>query len=237
MARVVPLARLLDAASDEGKRPLVAVTFDDAYRGSLTAGFDELAERGLPATVFAAPSLLGDRSLWWDQLARPGDGVLTAADRRHALEDCAGETGSVIRWAESQARRPVSLPAYARTATEEELLAAASREGMTVGSHSWSHRNLARLETAETADELVRSKRWLEDRFSSFIPWLAYPYGLSTATVEHEAKTAGYVGAVRIDGAWMQRATDTHYRLPRLNVPAGLTTDGFRLRMAGIRCR
>jgi hypothetical protein len=52
VADVVPLASI-DAATSA--RPRVAITFDDAYQGAVTAGVDELVARALPATIFVAP--------------------------------------------------------------------------------------------------------------------------------------------------------------------------------------
>lgn len=49
--------------------------------------------------------------------------------------------------------------------------------GMEVGSHSWGHRNLARLHPDEVEQELRRSKEVLEERLGRPIRLLAYPFG------------------------------------------------------------
>jgi peptidoglycan/xylan/chitin deacetylase (PgdA/CDA1 family) len=228
--RVVPLEGALDAPADG--RPRAVITFDDAYRGAVTAGVDELARRGMPATFFVAPGLLGTVP-WWDELSGPGG--LDPAVRAHALDVLGGRPDAVREWARAEKllpRRPASpLP---RIATAEELAKAAAQRGIRLAPHGWSHARLSALAPAELAEELSRPLAWLRERFTSVAPWLAYPYGLSSPEVERAAEDAGYAGAFRVDGGALPRVGDApRFSLPRLNVPAGLSHDGFRLRLAG----
>ena len=56
-AEVIPLSDI-DVPSS-GSRLRVVITFDDAYRGAMTAGLAELERRGLPSTVFVPTGLMG----------------------------------------------------------------------------------------------------------------------------------------------------------------------------------
>jgi peptidoglycan/xylan/chitin deacetylase (PgdA/CDA1 family) len=49
--------------------------------------------------------------------------------------------------------------------------------GMSFGSHTWSHPNLAWLSPQESAEELRRSKEVLEDRLGEPVKLLGYPFG------------------------------------------------------------
>ncbi len=66
LADVVALEEMLNPPAVSGERPApsrrprVAVTFDDAYRGAVTIAQDELTRHGFPSTLFVAPGLLGD---------------------------------------------------------------------------------------------------------------------------------------------------------------------------------
>jgi peptidoglycan/xylan/chitin deacetylase (PgdA/CDA1 family) len=51
------------------------------------------------------------------------------------------------------------------------------RAGMTIGAHTWSHPNLARLTPVESREELRRAKEVLEDRLGQSVRLLAYPFG------------------------------------------------------------
>jgi peptidoglycan/xylan/chitin deacetylase (PgdA/CDA1 family) len=231
---VVPLSAMRDPPGASGK-PRVAITFDDAYRGAVTLGVGELARRGIPATIFVAPAFLGGRSFWWDALAGPdGQSGLTAEFRELALERYAGRDSS-IRGEAGRHRVVEAYPGpHALTATEEELRAATEAPGITLGSHSWSHPNLARVSREELRRELLEPLDWLRSRFAPVIPWLAYPYGRSSAEVEAAAAAAGYDGALLVAGGWIPAGGPQPFRVPRYNVPAGLSNDGFALRLAGL---
>jgi peptidoglycan/xylan/chitin deacetylase (PgdA/CDA1 family) len=227
-ADVVPLAEL--DRGGMGRRARVAITFDDAYYGALTAGLEELARRGIPATIFVAPGLLGRESFWWDALAQAG--ALTPSSRLSFLDRLHGEDARIRAWAHQSGFHLAASPIWARGGTEEQLRRAAST-GCTLGSHTWSHLNLARTTDPQLTNELARSLEWLRGRFSVTVPWLAYPYGLQSERVRVAAAAVGYVGAFRVSGGWMGRQSD-RWNLPRFNVPTGLSLAGFRLRLSGL---
>jgi peptidoglycan/xylan/chitin deacetylase (PgdA/CDA1 family) len=208
-----------------------ASTCHGAYRGALTLGVEELAKRDLPATMFVAPARLGDSPFWWDTLADAGGGSISKSARRHALEELQGRQAAILEWATTD-RRDRPLPAHLLPGSEEELRRAVARTRMTLASHGWSHSNLARLRPDDLEDELLRTLRWLRERSPVSRPWLAYPYGISSAAVERAAAAAGYQAAFRVDGGRLRKRHRNPYALPRLNVPRGLSAGGFRLRTA-----
>jgi peptidoglycan/xylan/chitin deacetylase (PgdA/CDA1 family) len=230
---VVPLATLFTAAP--GRRPRAAITFDDAYQGAVTAGVAQLARRGLPATVFVAPAFVGGAAFWWDGLAHSLTGEIAEPVRRHALQTLGGRDRDVRAWAAAEGLAWQEPPQHQRVATEAQLAAAVRNPGTTLGSHSWSHANLAQLDAAELAEEMRRPMTWLRERFDQVIPWLAYPYGLADPAVEQAAAEAGYAGGLRITGGWIRNGRPAApHAVPRYNVPAGLSHAGFILRMAGV---
>jgi peptidoglycan/xylan/chitin deacetylase (PgdA/CDA1 family) len=233
--RVVPLSDIF--APGDG-RPRVAITFDDAYLGAVTAGMAEVSRRGMPATIFVATECVGGHEFWWDALAGSA-GTVDGDLRRRALDECRGLDAEVrARAVSSAAALRDDLPAYARTAGEQELRAVVARGEVTLGSHTARHPNLARLAPAELRAELTESRAWLERHFpGAAIPWLAYPYGSTSEAVRHAAKDTGYAGAFRVDGGWIARSPGSRYDLPRLNVSAGISLAGFALRLAGLFAR
>jgi peptidoglycan/xylan/chitin deacetylase (PgdA/CDA1 family) len=214
-------------------RPRVVITFDDAYMGALTGGVEELTKRGMPATVFVAPALI-DSVSWWDTLAERANGTVSGDTRRQVLETLGGNADAVLRWASSTFATPGSSRSLPRIGTMTQLARAAAQPGITLGSHSWSHPNLCALSEADLEAELSRSDQWLRSRFSCVVPWLSYPYGLYNESVKRAAAAARYLGALRIDGGWLEPSLSLpSYAVPRLNIPSGLSLDGFRLRLAG----
>jgi peptidoglycan/xylan/chitin deacetylase (PgdA/CDA1 family) len=93
--------------------------------------------------------------------------------------------------------------------------------GMTFGSHTWSHANLAALEPALAYDELQRSKDVLEARLGAPVGGIAYPFGklrhnVGAATFRL-ARDAGYQrGYVSLPRALHDR--DAPFCIPRFGV-------------------
>jgi peptidoglycan/xylan/chitin deacetylase (PgdA/CDA1 family) len=225
----------LDKIDESGDgRPRVAITFDDGYRGAVRQGVEELVRRGLPATIFIAPGRLDDQIFWWDALSH-GGALLNENIRNRAIYQLGGSETEVRRWALSRGLSPTEiLPPYARTATLDEIRRAAQGPGITLGSHSWSHVNLASLTGSELTTEIERTRDWLRREFGArALPWIAYPYGCDTPEVHRAVQAASYVGGVRIGGGWHRPSNVSPLARPRLNVPGSLSLAGFRARLLG----
>jgi peptidoglycan/xylan/chitin deacetylase (PgdA/CDA1 family) len=229
---VVTLESVLSDPGRPSGRPRVVVTFDDAYLGALTIAIPELVRRGMPATVFVAPALLGGYT-WWDQVAEPRLASVPFAERETALNQLAG-AGEAILASHRFPHRSAPNPLL-RIGTEAELRTAAELPGITIGSHTWSHRNMAACDEPSLDEELGRPMAWLRDRFQSFIPVVSYPYGLFSTATLRVASDVGYRAGLRIDGGWLRgRERNEVFALPRYNVPTGLSREGFAIRLAGV---
>ncbi|MDQ6828964.1 MAG: polysaccharide deacetylase family protein [Gemmatimonadota bacterium] len=234
---VVPLDAIDSAPAEDGRRPRAIITFDDAYRGAVMAGVDELARRGMPATIFVPPAFVGGHSFWWDALTPPNESAVKPSLREHALGPLRGENTAVRRWARNQGLSEYEVPEHARCASYAELTAAANQPGITMGSHSWSHANLAMLATAELEQEIMRPLTWLRARFKAVSDYLSYPYGSTSDNVRVIASGSGYRGGLLINGGWLGENAASPFALPRLDVGAGISDRGFRLRISGLFCR
>lgn len=232
---LVSLERLLSAEAGEGGgRPRVAITFDDAYRGAVLIGGEELARRGLPATVFVCPGWLGGRSYWWDTVAEPDGSPLSPARRDFFLKQLRGEDGQIRTWARTHGLRERCVGEWMRTATVQELEHATRGSELTLAAHTWTHPNLSRLSESELSPELDRPLEWLRTHFqASAVRWLAYPYGLHSPMVEMAVRKAGYIGAVRVEGGWVSEHP-SNWLLPRINIPSSVSAHGFAIRCSGL---
>lgn len=221
------------------KRPLAVVTFDDAYTGAVTAGFTELKKRGIPATMFVPPGLLGTEGFWWDRVVRKGEESLHPEVRGFALGALQGRQDVIMNWATRENLEIRDLPLHARPSSAAELVSAARQANVALAPHSWSHPNLSTLSIEEAFDEVRRSKDWVKAAAVSSDDWFAYPYGLTNDRVARlladEVSGALLVqgGLTRVRGRWQGKRTT----LPRIPVPRGLTIDGLRLRVAGLISR
>jgi peptidoglycan/xylan/chitin deacetylase (PgdA/CDA1 family) len=228
LCEILPLSEILSASAGGPARGFRAsITFDDAYAGTVRVALPELAKRGLPATVFVPTGFLGGRSFWWDDLLMTG-----WEGDRVPLVALAGDDARVRAWAGDRTRAPRQGP-HQVTAYASELSSAASTGLVTFAAHTENHRNLAELDPEEVRLELEASRAWLQERGLPTIPWIAYPYGLSTPQVRHMARTLGFEAGVAVSGGWIPRPLPSPMNLPRVNVPAGVTTRGFLLRLLG----
>ena len=68
-----------------------------------------------------------------------------------------------------------------------------SRSGVQFGSHGASHKSLTRLSADHRREELIRSKRTLEELTGTRVTMLAYPYGQASDAVVEDARSVGYL--------------------------------------------
>jgi peptidoglycan/xylan/chitin deacetylase (PgdA/CDA1 family) len=99
--------------------------------------------------------------------------------------------------------RPFSWDAKATRATarliDRPMLTALVENGMTIGSHSCTHRYLPGLRSDDIKKELADSKRALEDLIGRAVTSLSYPMGGWNAKIRSLAAWAGYSAAVTFD--------------------------------------
>jgi peptidoglycan/xylan/chitin deacetylase (PgdA/CDA1 family) len=236
---VVPLDEALDSVgslASPGGKPRAVITFDDAYVGAISVAIPELWRRRLPATVFAISGADPGRTFWWDALADGFSDGMPDSVRDAALTEARGDEDSVRAWAHKQGLPLSELDGEFVASSWESIRLAAKLPGITIASHTRSHPNLAELGAEEVVRELEDSRRELERQIPESQPWLAYPYGLSSPAVETVAESVGYELAFQVTGGVIRRkdALPSRYALPRLNIPAGLSLRGFRLRAAGL---
>jgi peptidoglycan/xylan/chitin deacetylase (PgdA/CDA1 family) len=231
--RVIPLHDLLSSGG-EAPGPVAAITFDDAYRGAITLGIPEVVKRGLPAMVFVSPGLLGGSGFWWDVVSSSEPGGMQKGLRENAIWNQAGKQHQILRLRGLSGSTTPGLPSLYRPASADEVREVSRQPGISLGSHTWSHVNLAAVEPTEALQEMTRSFNWLE-HFSSFAKVLSYPYGSWNSELEPLARQAGYEFGLLINGGLSPSHINMEHRfsVPRLNVPRGLSSSGFVARISG----
>lgn len=224
-ADVVALDDLL--LTQEAKSRLVAITFDDAYASALSLGVPACLDQGIPCTVFIAPALLGCIPVW-DAMAEHGR--WSEDDRQRFLWEQRG-----VNMSDAALDGQLGmLPSTLRIATEADVLAVCRQPGVAVGNHSMNHANLGALSTAEARAELMAAGDWLNSRFPSTSAVVAYPYGIAPRDPASALGGTKLEHGLVVSGGWWRRGQDVSaLTVPRWNVPAGITSRGFELRLRG----
>lgn len=77
--------------------------------------------------------------------------------------------------------------------------------GLTIGSHTCTHRTLKDLAGDEVVQEVEGSRRWLEDALGAPVLHFSFPKGRSSRAAARAVRRAGYRTAVRTGERWNGR--------------------------------
>lgn len=112
---------------------------------------------------------------------------------------------------------------------------ALAQSGITIASHTRSHRSLPRLEASVVRQELAESRRIVADQIGQDVPAFAYPGGFHDDTVRQAAIDCGYRLAFTTE-ATSACATGDRWLIPRVNIheSATRTIPLFLSRIAGL---
>lgn len=228
------------AAAFEGGTALpkraVTVTFDDGFYDLHAYALPVLRQTGMSATVFVATDFVDNGgTFWFDHVAwvlrNVGPRALPLPDSIRPLAQDSSEAGlrrtiaAMLKWlkncAEAErgayvARIRTEFPAPPSAGLGRALTWSEVREmsvaGVEFGSHTVSHRCLARLSGDELEHELGYSKKRIEDETGKAVAALAYPFGGHAAFNEEViavARRVGYrIAATYIPGVNTLRTAD-----------------------------
>lgn len=225
---IVGIDELADRARTGRRlRGLAAITFDDAYAGTVRHALPVLRSEGLPTSIFVPTAYPGSgRGFWWDQEVARG-AATDLSLRGRLLEDLAGDASRILAAADD-----APLPRELTPASWEEIRAAAG-ESVRIEAHSVSHRTLPCLDDPTLTDELQSSADAIEAEVGVRPRWLAYPYGRWDPRVAAAVIAAGYRGGLTLDGRDMT-ARSPLASVPRINIPSSLSLDAFAAWISGL---
>ncbi len=192
---------LIEHVRDQKKLPKasVMVTFDDGYKDNAELALPVLTDQKIPAIFFIATHSIEKRELgWWDTIAymikKTTHSQLVLRGRTfdlspprgaviHELQEWmrtlrADNTASLIQ--EISTACEVSLPTPEMCSKELmtwEQISESVKAGITIGSHTHSHRVLSTLNLSEQFEEFRLSKQILEQKLGVPIRSVAYPVG------------------------------------------------------------
>ena len=133
----------------------------------------------------------------------------------------ASQIGGTNAWDRDERQEPL---------LDAERIKTLQSEGVSFGSHSYTHPPLAKLPAARALEELTRSRAALRDLLGRDVEVVAYPFSNQNSLVRDLARQAGYRCAVRGKGRMNWRHTDP-FGLRRIKVEHDMSADGLRLRL------
>jgi len=141
--------------------------------------------------------------------------VLRAHDMGAMVFLVAGQIGGTNAWDAGEPQE---------TLLDAPRIRELQRDGVRFGSHSVTHRPMARIPAADALDELTRSRQALGTLLDREVGVFAYPFSNQSAAVRDLARQAGYHAAVRGKGRMNSPRTDP-LGLRRIKVEPTTTID------------
>lgn len=95
--------------------------------------------------------------------------------------------------------------------------------GWEIGCHSASHTNFSKIKFSEITEEILKSKKDLENKLNFKIKYFSYPKGVYSEKILEVVKSSGFLAAVTMDDGFIDRYTDL-FKIPRIGIDG---THGF----------
>ena len=104
-----------------------------------------------------------------------------------------------------------------------------SRNNVTIGAHTTTHRSLQEIDLEEAKNEILKSKREIEKEIGNCVNYFAYPFSGHNDEVVDLVRFLGFKAS--FDGEGVVRQGDNPYMLNRIPVDASATFLMFKARL------
>ncbi len=231
-------------------QPFLALTIDDGFEDNFTFAWPLLKQYGVPATVFLATDFIDSgRPPWPTQIveileratlnvmsfpfpARLGslkEKIAVARNLQHQWAPLPpGERFELLEALRAHLRVPVD---WVRRPLRWDQIRTMRDHGVRFGSHTEFHSYLPVSSDKVVADELLGSKRRIEDELGEPCRLFAFPDGAFDDRSIDAVRVAGFEAAVtQVKGSNV--GTTTPYTLHRIEVPSHDPFATFRCRSA-----
>ena len=240
----VPLEQLL--LEPAGKRPRLALTFDDGWRDNADQAYPLLERHAVPASIFLSTDFIGtDRAFWWEAIgetlwqnpASSASKKLLAELRGHGVDlpeivlqpgNCDARSLALALLLQQLKRLPpASLQALADRCPKDQIpqsmdwtqVQKLESSGLVqFGPHGASHNILTQLDAATLRKDLARSHAELSNHCTSPLPIYCYPNGDHNAEVRRAVADLGYRFALGTAPGLVTAEPSQLLALPRIDV-------------------
>ena len=155
----------------------------------ISAGLGVVAGAGLAAGGYAYAAMWPGSQLFGSTLiapARPGELALTFDDGSNPVW-----TPRLLELLARHGLRATFFMVGSRAQAEPALVRSVAAAGHLIGSHSWSHLNLALAASSRIAEELVRTSQTLEQITGAPVRYFRPPFGARRPAVLRAARRLG----------------------------------------------
>lgn len=194
-----------------------AINFDDGYKDNYEHAYPVLRKYKIPATIFLTTDFIGeDRNFWWDDIFKIINNTFSdklsfdigsrkfhfrlngMAQRKEAVRYInyilRDKNAREIKYVVEKIKENLS---FKEKRSSNEMLSweeinEMKQGSVSFGSHTKTHPNLCLLNDDEVLDELIGSKKNIEQKLGVEIDGFAYPFGIFDKRIRSLVKKAGY---------------------------------------------
>ena len=200
----------------------VAVTFDDGYKDNYLYAYPILRKYNIPATFFLTTGYIGGGELfWWDKVAYIIEN--TSIKKLNLTDLSAYSLQSDIEKNQAKSiiiERLKKLPDNKRNSIIKKLLDICQvgvphdigknlllswkevkemdTAGITFGAHSVNHPILINMPLEQSKNEIVQSKKDIEEKLGKDVTAFSYPCGVFNAEIVELVRKSGFTCAVSV---------------------------------------
>lgn len=192
-----------------------AINLDDGYMDNYLYAYPVLKRYDVPATIFLTTNFIEKKhTFWWDRVFNLaskldnnkvglGIGIKTFSKSKNVFQKSRmiDEINKVLRKKEEKdvdimldgLEKKFSLQETEPTAMLGwDQIKEMNDNGISFGAHTRTHRNLCLLEDREVLEELIYSKKEIEERLGVNVQEFAYPFGAFNERVRRITEKAGF---------------------------------------------
>ena len=176
------------------------INFDDGYMDNYLHAYPALKKYKVPATVFLTTDFVGKEHIfWWDKVFK----IISSSDtndidRTQAAErinfslrtKSESEIQAVIQKLEERFQPQGKIEPVLMLGWKE--IKEMKTNGIDFGAHTKTHRNLCMLNDDEVLEELIGSKKEIEEKIGEKIKGFSYPFGIFDERVKGLVRKAGF---------------------------------------------
>ena len=210
-------------AEPVSRRKFVCFTLDDGYRNNAEFAAPVFRRHGVPYTIFICPGFVTrTRTIWWEtgaELLRRvssfkfdfGNGEETVSCASHAEKLAAFERLAELVSALDENEAVARIDALSRacgfdpmsyvereTMNEAELRQLAADPLVSLGGHTMTHCNLARVPQERLEAEIAESSQLVSGYSGQTARTFSYPYGWKSAAGDREFEAADRAGLTAV---------------------------------------